>query len=69
LQTNNVICVVTYALSLANPKYKFVEKMEKKKEVLTKVLLDHLGTDVPVVFIENEIDDLDQCEEWTLLPG
>jgi hypothetical protein len=68
-ETNNVICVVTYTLNLAHPRAKFVEKMEKKKEVLTKVLHEHLGTDVPVVFVENEIEDLQKCDDWTLLPG
>ena len=43
--------------------------MKKKKEGLSKVLLQHLGTDVPVEFIENEYKDLEQCGAWPLLQG
>ncbi len=43
--------------------------MEKKKAALTNVLLEHLETNVPVVFIENRIKNLTKFDEWTLLPG
>jgi hypothetical protein len=61
--------VVTYSLSLSTNKSEFIEKMEKKKAALTKVLLEHLETNVPVVFIENHIKNLEKFDEWTLLPG
>jgi hypothetical protein len=54
---------------LSTDKSEFIEKMEKKKEVLTRLLLKHLETNVPVVFIENERKNLEHCDEWTLLPG
>ena len=68
-KTNNVICVVTHAGSLSQNKTDFNNKMKKKKEGLSKVLLQHLRTDVPVEFIENEYKDLEQCGAWTLLLG
>jgi hypothetical protein len=69
LRNNNVICVVTHSLSLSTDQYEFIEKMEKKKAALTKVLLEHLETNVPVAFIENNIKNLEKCDDWTLLPG
>jgi hypothetical protein len=61
--------VVTYSLSFSTNKSEFIEKMEKKKAALTKVLLEHLETNVPVVFIENHNKNLTKFDEWTLLPG
>jgi hypothetical protein len=66
---NNVICVVTHALYLSTDQTEFKAKMEKKKAALTKVLLEHLGTNVPVVFIENHHKKLQKLDDWTLLPG
>ena len=68
-KTNNVICVVTHAESLSWKKTEFIEKMKKKKEALSNVLLEHLGTNIPVAFIENDHQNLEQCGAWTLLPG
>jgi hypothetical protein len=61
--------VVTHALNVSTDQSEFINKIEKKKEALTKVLLEHLGTNVPVVFIENDIKNLKKCDDWTLLPG
>ena len=68
-KTNNVICIVTCALHLSNEKDEFIKKIKTKKEGLSKVLLKHLGTNVPVAFIENHDKNLEQMNDWTLLPG
>ncbi len=43
--------------------------MEKKKAALTRVLLEHLEANIPVVFIDNNMKNLEKCDDWTLLPG
>jgi hypothetical protein len=61
--------VVTHAVNVSTDRSEFIEKMEKKKAALAKVLLEHLETNVPVVFVENDIKHLKKCDDWTLLPG
>jgi hypothetical protein len=61
--------VVTGAINFSSDKSEFIEKMEKKKAALTRVLFEHLKTNIPVVFIENDMKKLEKCDDWTLLPG
>jgi hypothetical protein len=61
--------VVTSATNFSTDKSEFIEKMEKKKAALTRVLLEHLEANIPVVFIDNNMKNLEKCDDWTLLPG
>ncbi len=61
--------MVTYARSLSPDKQEFIEEMETKKITLTEALNKHLGTNVPVAFVENHNKKLQKLDDWTLLPG
>ncbi len=69
MKNNNVICVVTNALNFSTTKAKFTIKMEAMKTELSEVLFEHLGTNAPIAFIENDTEELENCGDWTLLPG
>ena len=63
----NVVIVVTHTTSL-RPASKFSEKKKRKFELVNNLARLYFGVSFPIVFIENEHEDLQIFGDWTLLP-
>ena len=64
----NVVIVLTHAMSI-RPLTRFSEYMKKKFELVDNLARLYFGVSFPIVFIDNEREDLEICGDWTLLPN
>ena len=63
----NVVIVLTHAMSI-RPHSKYLEKINKKLEFVDYMTRLYFGLSFPIVFIDNELEDLESHGDWTLLP-
>ena len=66
----NLVIVITHAAAISAGKRKWTEKSNKIADIFQRIVKDTLEFKPPVVFIENEIEDLesDSDQKGTLLP-
>ena len=64
----NVVAVLTWSTALGEKKAKYTKNITRKKEIVKETVFEFLNVHAPVVALENEIEDLEEDGEFTILP-
>ena len=64
----NVVAVLTWSTALGERQAKFTKNITRKKEIVKETIFEFLNVHAPVVALENEIEDLEEDGEFTILP-
>ena len=64
----NVVAVLTWSTALGEKKTKYTKNISRKKEIVKDTIFEFLNVQVPVVALENDLEDLDKDGDFTVLP-
>ena len=64
----NVVAVLTWTTALGEKPAKYTKNITRKKEIVKETIFEFLNVHAPVVALENEIEDLEEDGEFTILP-
>ena len=64
----NVVAVLTWSTAMGERKKRYTSNVSRKKEIVKETILEFLNVHAPVVAIENDLEDLEEDGEFTILP-